>query len=222
MENSNQVTPQASRQLTSPTKSTPGLSPEGLLSTPTRLRSSELLESDESVVVTPGDKMTDPTSDTTGEQTVYEKPGDDTTIIDPSNNSCIAFRTRSRSMIASIRDIIKSNISMLQSSMSKGLDPQELDMETSGELEFTTSRAVDSLTLPRCRPNPEENKKILESLSNLDTSLDTMSLLDEKFDKDMELDKYAKKAVSPIEREKKIVIPIEYSQKIDVIDREGP
>ena len=216
MENSDQGTPLNSRPVISPTTSTPGLSPGGRLSTPTRLRSSELLESDESIVDTPREKVTSPTIDTTNESTMYERHEDDTTITDTSNNSCIALRTRSRDMI---REIIKFNISKLQTSMTRGIDQQ--DLETSGELEITTSRAMDSLTLPRYKPNPEENKRILETLSNLDTSLETMSFLDEKFDKDMELDKYAKKAVLLIERGKKIVIPEEFSQKTEEIDREG-
>ena len=99
MENSDQGTPLNSRPVISPTTSTPGLSPGGRLSTPTRLRSSELLESDESIVDTPREKVTSPTIDTTNESTMYERHEDDTTITDTSNNSCIALRTRSRDMI---------------------------------------------------------------------------------------------------------------------------
>ena len=216
MENSDQGTPQNSRLVISPTTSTPGLSPGGHLSTPTTtgLRSSELLESDESMVDSPKDKRTSTTIDTTNDSTMYEKHEDDTTIIDSANNSCIALRTRSRNLI---RDIIKFNISKLQKSMTEEIDQQEL--EISGELEITASRAVDSLTLPRYKPNLEENKRLLETLSNLDTSLETMSKLDEKFDKDMELDKYAKKAIIMIERGKKIVIPEEFNQRTKELDK---
>ena len=177
MENSEQGTPQSSRLVISPTTSTPGLSPGDHLSTPitTGLRSSELLSSDESIVDTPKDKRLAASMDTTNESTQYEKDDDDTTIIDTAKNSCIALRTRSKDLL----DIIKFNISELQNSMNREMDHQE--METSGELEITSSRAVDSLTLPRYQPKPDDNKKIMETLSNLDTSLETMSRLDEIF-----------------------------------------
>ena len=88
--------------MNSPTTSTPGLSPGGHLSTPSSngLRSSELQQSDESLVETSIDKSTaidmECTMETIKEVTQYEKNEEDTTIQDTSDVSCIAQRTRSR------------------------------------------------------------------------------------------------------------------------------
>ena len=192
----------------------PGLSPGDQLSTPTTtgMRSSELLSSDESIVDTPKEKSLAESMDSTNESTAYEKDDDDTTITDSAKYSCIALRTRSRDLL----DIIKLE---LQQSMNRDMDHQEL--ETSGELEFTLTKTVDSLTLPRYQPKHDDNKRIMETLSNLDNSLETMSRLDEKFEKDMELDRYARKAISVIERGKKIVIPEDFKQNTQEVEKKG-
>ena len=130
MDCSGQGTPQNSRTMTSPTTSTPGLSPGGHLSTPASngLRTSELQQSDESMVESTVEKSItidmESTIDTTKEVTLYEKDEEDTTIQETSSYSCIAQRTRSR--IAN-REIRKYNISQIQANLTldMGLDTSE-------------------------------------------------------------------------------------------------
>merc|ERR1711874_436244 len=100
-------------------------------------RSSELQQSDESMVETSIDKSTtidmESTMDTIKEVTQYEKDEEDTTIQETSDVSCIAQRTKSR--IAK-REIRKYNLSQILAN---------LTIDDTGDFEFVTTKAVDSL-----------------------------------------------------------------------------
>ena len=101
MENSAPVSPKATRESVSPTTSTPGqhhvfsplTDPVETLNSPARMRKSELSESDESTVMSSsGEETIDQTT------VLYEKPEEDTTIVETTpNSSCAAYRTRSKS-----------------------------------------------------------------------------------------------------------------------------
>ena len=204
MSSPGQDTPKNSRTTNSPTTSTPGLSPGGHQSSLTSngLRSSELLNSDESLVDTSIDKPTVIEMESTMEVTLDEKSvdntttqdisdvscatlRDNTTIQDISDVSCIALRTRSR--LANIR---KVNLSQIFA---------DLSMEdTDDDYEIVTSNAVDSLTLPRY--NKKSIKELFDTLRSIDTSMDNISILNETVKQEDILMLYNNKATDMIER----------------------
>ena len=60
---------------------------------------------------------------------------------------------------------------------------------------------------------------MIDTLSNLDTSLETMSILDERYEKDITLDEYARRAITMIEKVKNIIIPEDFRQDLQVTER---
>ena len=114
MENTPPISPKATRESVSPATSTPGhhclfsplTGPTESMNSPARIYHSELSESDENADI----------SSPTGEETtvLYEKPEDDTTIVEQSlNSSCLSNRTRAKSSTSGPGSIVTFNLSQL-------------------------------------------------------------------------------------------------------------
>ena len=126
MEDSKHTSPKKSDERVDTATSTPGPQVHPSLArnrdsmeSPPRIVRSELTESDESAVIsTPGNSTMEQT-------TVYEKPEDDTTIQNQtSEGSCIAYRTRSKSVSAEVSEIV-FNLHELMSAVEKEKSPSK-------------------------------------------------------------------------------------------------
>ena len=103
----------------------------------------------------------------------------------------MALRTRSKSSSTDLKSTILFNLSELQSKVKRELDISgRVDETIEGEFELIPNNTMESLPLPTIKGNPEECKKLLESLSIMETSLSTMTLIDDNFNKEEEMAKY--------------------------------
>ena len=67
--------------------------------------------------------------------------------------------------------------------------------------------SMDSLPLPTIKGNPEENQKLLESLSMMEISFSTMANIDDNNNKEDNMEKYSALSKIMMNKAKKIVLP---------------
>ena len=153
MEDSPPASPKLNRQSVSPATSTPdqhqALHPlygttAADMSSPARVRHSELSESDESAII----------NSSTGEEStvLYKKPADHTTILERSpDESCVADRTRAKSSLSGPNSTVAFNLTNLMEKIKKESDEMEEPEEKEEEFELMT---LPSLPLPVRKGSP--------------------------------------------------------------------
>ena len=206
MENFNQASPKKSGEKVDSATSTPGpqvrpslTRQRDSLDSPARIVKSELSESEESAVFSsPGDNTLEQT-------TVYEQPEEDTTLQDlTAENSCVASRTRSKSISAEMNEIL-FNIKELMSNVEKEENPQE-DQEEE-EFELLTSN-LESLPLPTAKGAPEANRQLMKSLKKLQSSITVMADQGDDINQEETILLYSDLSKSLLDRTKEIELPI--------------
>ena len=121
----------------------------------------------------------------------------------------MALRTRSKSSSTDLKSTIIFNFSELVGKVKKEIELSgRLDESNEGDFEFISNDTpMDSLPLPTIKGNPEENKKLLESLSMMEISLSTRANIDENFNKEENMEKYSALSKTMMNKAKEIELP---------------